>query len=108
MLESGYSRTRARIRHRLLPFLQQEFDPQPSRTWRSGGLRARGNLLARVEDERFAALASREPSGAVSLRIADLLSPLPMFGQHGDAKPERDPLLHRPRIDASPGAADFC
>src|SRR6266436_5219047 len=56
------SRTRARIRHKLLPFLQQEFDP-----------------AAVTHLARLAGLASREPSGAVSLRIADLLSPLPMF-----------------------------
>lgn len=75
------SRTRARIRHKLLPFLQQEFDPAAvTHLARLAGLAREEEIFWHaLEDERFAALASREPSGAVSLRIADLLSPLPMF-----------------------------
>jgi tRNA(Ile)-lysidine synthase len=75
------SRTRARIRHKLLPFLQQEFDPAAvTHLARLAGLaREEENFWYALEDERFAALASLDPSGAVSLRISDLLSPLPMF-----------------------------
>jgi tRNA(Ile)-lysidine synthase len=32
-----------------------------------------------LEDERFTALTSREPSGGLSLSVADLLSPIPSF-----------------------------
>src|SRR5258706_8680799 len=32
-----------------------------------------------LEDERFNALTSREPSGGLSLSVADLLSPIPSF-----------------------------
>jgi tRNA(Ile)-lysidine synthase len=75
------SRTRARIRHKLLPLLQQEFDPAAvTHLARLAGLAREEEIFWHaLEEERFAALASREPSGAVSLRIADLLSPLPMF-----------------------------
>src|SRR6267143_285036 len=67
------SRTRARIRHKLLPFLQQEFDPAVvTHLARLAGLAREEEIFRHaLEDERFAALASREPSGAVSLRIAD-------------------------------------
>ena len=75
------SRTRARIRHKLLPLLQREFEPASvTRLARLAGLAREEEIFWRaLEDERFAALASREPSGAVSLGIADLLSPLPLL-----------------------------
>ncbi len=75
------ARTRARIRHKLLPLLQREFDPAAvTHLARLAGLAREEEIFWHaLEDERFAALASREPSGAVSLRAADLLSPLPMF-----------------------------
>jgi len=75
------TRTRARIRHKLLPFLQQEFDPAAVAHLArlAGHAREEEIFWHALEDERFAALASLEPSGAVSLRISDLLSPLPIF-----------------------------
>jgi tRNA(Ile)-lysidine synthase len=83
------SRTRARIRHKLLPFLQQEFDPATvTHLARLAGLAREEEIFWHaLEDERFAALTSLEPSGAISLRIADLLSPLPTLAAgSGDAR----------------------
>jgi tRNA(Ile)-lysidine synthase len=79
------SRTRARIRHTLLPLLRREFDPACiTRLARLAGLAREEEIFWRaLEDDRFAALASRESLGAVSLRIADMLSPLPLFAAGG-------------------------
>jgi tRNA(Ile)-lysidine synthase len=76
------SRTRARIRHQLLPLLERDFEPAAvAQLARLAGLAREEEIFWRAfEGERFAALASRQPSGAVSLRIADLLSPLPLLG----------------------------
>ena len=75
------SRTRARIRHKLLPLLQAEFDPASvTRLGRLAGLAREEEIFWHaLEDERFTALTSREPSGGISLRIADLMSPLPVL-----------------------------
>jgi tRNA(Ile)-lysidine synthase len=84
------SRTRARIRHKLLPLLQREFEPASvAHLGRLAGLAREEELFWRaLEDERFAALVLREPAGAVSLRIADLMSPLPMLApDNGGARP---------------------
>ena len=72
------SRTRARIRHKLLPLLQSEFEPASvMRLARMAGLaREEERFWRALERERFAALISREPSGGLSVSIADLLSPL--------------------------------
>jgi tRNA(Ile)-lysidine synthase len=73
------SRTRARIRHQLIPLLLRDFDPavvarlsrlamhalEDETFWRS------------LEDERFDALVTRETTTAISLSVEDLLSPLP-------------------------------
>ncbi|MGB6200011.1 MAG: tRNA lysidine(34) synthetase TilS [Candidatus Acidiferrales bacterium] len=72
------TRLRARIRHRLLPFLEEEFEPQ---------VVARLNRLASLaaDEEAFwdswitAAFRSktrRDPSGAIAIRAADLLQPI--------------------------------
>jgi tRNA(Ile)-lysidine synthase len=90
------SRTRARIRHKLLPLLQEEFEPATvTHLARLAGLAREEEIFWRVlEDERFAALASRDPSGAVSLSIADLLSPLPFtaVGSRG-GEPQQGSLM---------------
>src|SRR5579872_714489 len=59
------SRTRARIRHKLLPLLQQEFEPATvTHLARMAGLAREDEMFWRaLEDERFAALTSRESSG---------------------------------------------
>jgi tRNA(Ile)-lysidine synthase len=71
------SRTRARIRHQLIPLLRRDFDPLcVTRLARLADLAREEEVFWRsLEDERFAALVSREPSGGVSLGIPDLLSP---------------------------------
>jgi tRNA(Ile)-lysidine synthase len=91
------SRTRARIRSKLLPLLQNEFEPATvTHLARLAGLAREEEIFWRaLEDERFAALASCEPSGAVSLSIADLMSPLSLVAggsragelQHGSRMP---------------------
>jgi tRNA(Ile)-lysidine synthase len=84
------SRTRARIRHKLLPLLQQDFEPATvAHLARLAGLAREEELFWRaLEDERFAALVLREPYGVVSLRIADLLSPLPLLASDSrDVRP---------------------
>jgi tRNA(Ile)-lysidine synthase len=75
------SRTRARVRHNLLPLLQRDFEPATvTRLVRMAGLAREEEMFWHaLEDERFAALTSREPSGGLSLSVADLLSPIPSF-----------------------------
>jgi len=92
------TRTRARIRHKLLPFLQQEFDPAAVAHLArlAGHAREEEIFWHALEDERFAALASLEPSGGVSLRISDLLSPLPIFAAGSRDADSRGDLLPRP------------
>jgi tRNA(Ile)-lysidine synthase len=72
------SRTRARIRHRLLPVLQQEFAPSAAASLaRLASLAREDETFWRaLEEERFTVLVSREPAGELSLDIADLLAPL--------------------------------
>ena len=73
------SRMRARIRHQLIPLLQRDFEPAAvMRLARLAGLAREEELFWRaLEQERFAALVTPEPSGEFSVSIADLLSPLP-------------------------------
>jgi tRNA(Ile)-lysidine synthase len=52
-----------------------------------------------LEDERFAALTSREPSGELSLSVADLLSPIPSFPAAGDESGFSE------RVNVTPGLA---
>lgn len=75
------SRMRARIRHRLLPALEQDFGAATvPRLARLASLAREDEAFwAALEDERFAALVAVQPPGAVTLSIADLLSPLPAF-----------------------------
>lgn len=86
------SRTRARIRHKLLPLLQREFESAcVTRLARLAGLAREEEIFWQaLENERFAALTSREPSGEISLSVSDMLSPfpLPTAGNDG-AKPSR-------------------
>ena len=73
------SRTRARIRHNLLPLLEQDFDSAAvahlSRLAAHAG--EEETFWHSLEEERFAAMVLREPSGAFSVLISDLLHPLP-------------------------------
>jgi tRNA(Ile)-lysidine synthase len=73
------SRTRARIRHELIPLLLRDFDPAAVTRLSRLAMHAREDetFWRALEDERFHALITRESPGAISLRVADLLSPLP-------------------------------
>lgn len=73
------SRMRSRIRHHLLPLLRRDFEPwSVARLARLASLAREDEIFWRsLEEERFRALTSAEASGAVSVKIADLLSPLP-------------------------------
>jgi tRNA(Ile)-lysidine synthase len=81
------SRTRARIRHHLMPLLARDFDPSTgTRLGRLANLAREEEAFWRaLEDDRFAALAARESSAAISVRIADLFSPLPLLAAREDA-----------------------
>jgi tRNA(Ile)-lysidine synthase len=73
------SRVRARIRHQLIPLLLRDFDVAAVTRLSRLAKHARENetFWRWLEDERFHSLVSRESSGAISLRVEDLLSPLP-------------------------------
>jgi tRNA(Ile)-lysidine synthase len=75
------SRTRARIRHQLIPVLLRDFDAASvTRLARlAGHAREDETFWQALEDERFRALAIRETSGAVSLSVANLLLPMPLL-----------------------------
>ena len=81
------SRTRARIRHQLIPLLEKDFNPSTvARLARLANLaREEETFWRALEDDRLTALTAREPSGAISVRIADLLSPLPVVASTGGA-----------------------
>jgi tRNA(Ile)-lysidine synthase len=72
------SRTRARIRHQLIPLLLRDFDPAVVTRLSRLAKHAREDetFWRSLEDERFHALVTRESSAAISLSITDLLSPL--------------------------------
>ncbi len=73
------SRMRARIRHQLIPLLLRDFDAAAVVRLSRLAKHAREDetFWRSLENERFDALASRESSAAISLRVEDLLSPLP-------------------------------
>ena len=84
------SRTRARIRHQLLPVLSRDFEPlSVTRLARLASLAREDETFWRaLEEERLRALTLRDPAGNISLKIGDLLSPLPILG-----RAERAPAL---------------
>jgi tRNA(Ile)-lysidine synthase len=81
------SRTRARIRHQLLPLLKKDFDPSTvTRLARLANLaREEETFWRALQENRLAALTSRETSGAISIGIAGFLSPLPELNSHTGA-----------------------
>ena len=82
------SRMRSRIRHQLLPLLRRDFEPlSVTRLARLAGLaREEETFWRSLEDERFAALATRDPGGNILVKIDDLLSPLPWLAGHGGSE----------------------
>lgn len=89
------TRTRARIRHQLIPLLVRDFDASAvTRLARLAGHAREDETFWRVlEDERFRALATRESPAAISVNIANLLTPLPMLP------------LAEPSAEANPASA---
>jgi len=73
------SRMRARIRHQLIPLLLRDFDPAAVTRLSRLAKHAREDetFWRWLEEERFHALITRESSAAISLSVADLLSPFP-------------------------------
>jgi tRNA(Ile)-lysidine synthase len=76
------SRMRARIRHQLIPLLLRDFDASAvTRLSRlAGHAREDGSFWRALEEERFRALVVPGSDLAMSVPIADLLSPLPLSG----------------------------
>ncbi len=89
------SRTRARIRHQLIPLLVRDFDP--AAVTRLARLAAHAHddesFWRSLEEQRFHALTTRESSAAISLSIADLLAPL-RLPIAAESKPARNPRHH--------------
>ena len=73
------SRMRARIRHDLIPLLLRDFDAAAVTRLSRLAKHAREDetFWRAIEDERFRALTLRETQTSISLRVQDLLSPLP-------------------------------
>lgn len=84
------SRTRARIRHELIPVLERNFDAAAvTRLARLAAHAREDEVFWRaLEDERFRTLATRESPGGISVTASDLLSPLALLisGETGTAK----------------------
>jgi tRNA(Ile)-lysidine synthase len=72
------SRTRARIRHQLIPLLVRDFNANAVTRLSRLARHAREDEVfwRSLEDERFEQLATREASGAISVSAKDILSPL--------------------------------
>ncbi len=87
------SRMRARIRHQLVPLLLRDFDAAAVTRLSRLATHAREEEMfwRSLEDAQMEALATRESATAISLRIPDLLAPLPLpvraaGGAAGEAK----------------------
>jgi tRNA(Ile)-lysidine synthase len=88
------TRLRARIRHRLLPFLEKDFEPQMvAQLCRLAALAADEEAFwDSWVGEAFRSTTQRDPSGAISIRVADLLEPID-FAVSGSATcGERDEI----------------
>ncbi len=82
------TRTRARIRHNLMPILVRDFGPRTvERLARTAGhAREEETFWRALEGERIQTLFSRDEGGTVSVAIRDLLVPLPwLAGTDGRA-----------------------
>jgi tRNA(Ile)-lysidine synthase len=75
------ARTRAKIRHNLLPLLERDFEPAvvPRLARMAGLAREEESFWRALENEHFAALVARQPTGELSLKVDDLLLPYPAF-----------------------------
>jgi tRNA(Ile)-lysidine synthase len=84
------SRLRARIRHRLLPFLAQDFEPQiVTQLCRMASLAADDEVFWESwVAAAFRSKTQREPSGAIAVRAADLLEPIDFALSGADVRAE--------------------
>ena len=82
------SRTRARIRHQLIPLLLRDYDVAAvTRLSRlAGHAREDERFWRALEDQRFHALINRESAVTISVGIADLISPLRRSGFDPDSE----------------------
>ena len=94
------SRMRARIRHQLIPLLLRDFDSAAVTRLSRLAKHAREDetFWRSLEDERFHALATRESLGAISMAIADLLSPLPQLISEYSGVKNSHPSLSAPTM----------
>lgn len=69
------NRMRARIRHRLMPLLEQDFEAAivPRLARLAGLAREEESFLRALEEERFSALMDPSPAGGISVRVANLM-----------------------------------
>lgn len=98
------SRTRARIRHELIPVLIRDFEPAAVTRLARLAQHARENeaFWLAIEDERFRALVRSEKNagGLLTVHARELLDPLPLLsGAGNDAAVTREPLM--PGVPAS-------
>jgi tRNA(Ile)-lysidine synthase len=86
------TRLRARIRHRLLPLLEKDFEPQMvAQLCRLASLAADEEAFwDSWVGEAFRSKTQRDPSGAISIRAADLLEPIDFAKPYAATRGERD------------------
>jgi tRNA(Ile)-lysidine synthase len=86
------ARTRAKIRHNLIPLLERDFEPSVvSRLARLAGLaREEESFWRALADERFSKLVTRQPAGELSIKVDDFLSPYPAIATSEPKKELRD------------------
>lgn len=79
------TRTRARIRHQLIPLLLRDFDSAAvTRLARLAGHARDDEVFWQAfEEERMSALVQQESPGAICVRAEDLLFPLPSLASRG-------------------------
>lgn len=97
------TRTRARIRHQLIPVLLRDFEPAAVTRLARLAKHAREDeaFWRALEDERFAALAVRENRSTVSVEIANLLSPWPVLDSARNASPSGETSRSTPSFAPS-------
>lgn len=88
------SRTRAKIRHELIPRLTRDFNGAAvTRLARLAAHAREDEMFWRaLEEERFRALATLDSSGAISVGVEDLLAPFPFVRSENPAA-ESEPAL---------------
>ncbi len=101
------SRTRARIRHQLIPVLLRDFDAAAVTRLSRFASHAREDeaFWRALEEERFAALVTRESFNALSASIANLLFPFPSLTALGPQQVAGRPMPISPAAGSPPTMA---